>query len=91
MAHYRAGDWKAAIAALEKSMALAKAPEGGNARQWFFLAMAHRQLDAKDDARRWYDRAVAWMDKHAAKDAELQRIRTEAAELLKMEDGKKPK
>ena len=53
--------------------------------------MAHWKLDGKDDARRWYDQAVAWMDKHAAKDEELLHIRAEAAELLKIKDGAKPK
>src|SRR5262249_34546615 len=35
VAHYRAGDWKAAIAALDKSMELSK---GGGINDWFFLA-----------------------------------------------------
>ena len=60
-AQYRAGDWKAAIAALEKSMELRK---GGDSNDWFFLAMAHWQLGEKDKAREWYDRAVQWMDKN---------------------------
>src|SRR5262249_38530501 len=58
---YRAGDWKAAIAALEKSMELR---QGGDSNDWFFLAMAHWQLGQKDKAREWYDRAVRWMDKN---------------------------
>src|SRR5439155_17525669 len=60
VAHYRAGEWNAAIAALEKSMALRK---GGDSADWFFLAMAHWQLGEKDEARNWYDQAVEWMDK----------------------------
>ena len=56
MAHYRAGDWKASLTALEKSMELRK---GGDSFDWFFLAMAHWQLGEKDEAREWYDRAVA--------------------------------
>src|SRR5262249_40893931 len=48
VASYRAGDWKAAIAALEQSMALRK---GGDSNDWFFLAMAHGQLGDKDKAR----------------------------------------
>jgi superkiller protein 3 len=61
VAQHRAGDWKAAIAALEKSMALIK---GGNSNDWFFLATAHWQLGDKDKARAWFDRAVQWMDKN---------------------------
>jgi tetratricopeptide (TPR) repeat protein/serine/threonine protein kinase len=79
VAHYRARDWKASIAALEKSMELRK---GGDAFDWFFLAMAHWQLGHKDEARQWYDRAVEWMEKNPPKNEELKRFRTEAAELL---------
>ena len=56
VAHYRAGDWKAAVAALEKSEELRN---GGDSFDWFFLAMAHWQLGEKDEARKWYDQAVA--------------------------------
>jgi uncharacterized protein HemY len=47
-AYYRSGDWKAAIAALEKSMELS---EGGNSNDWFLLAMTHWQMGNKDEAR----------------------------------------
>ena len=82
---YRAGDWKAGIAALEKSMAFNK---GGNSLEWFFLAMAHWQLGEKDHAREWYDRAVQWMDKNAPNDADLRRFRAEACELLEVKEQK---
>ena len=85
VAHYRAGDWKAAIAALEKSMELRK---GGDSFDWFFLAMAHWQLGEKDKAREWYDRAVQWMDKNQPKNEELRRFRAEAAELLGLKEKK---
>jgi tetratricopeptide (TPR) repeat protein len=78
-AHYRAGDWKAAIAALDKTMELRK---GGDSNEWFFLAMAHWQLGEKDKARQWYDRAVEWMGKNQPTNEELRRFRAEAAELL---------
>ncbi|HUE74171.1 MAG TPA: protein kinase [Pirellulaceae bacterium] len=85
VAQYRAGDWKAAIAALEKSLELRK---GGDSFDWFFLAMAHWQLGEKDKAREWYDKAVQWMDKHQPNDEELRRFRAEAAELLGVKDKK---
>jgi len=85
-AHYRAGDWKAAIAALDKSMELRK---GGDSFDWFFLAMAHWQLGEKEKARTRFDQAVQWMDKHQPSDEELRRFRAEAAELLGIKDGKK--
>src|SRR5205085_6368163 len=74
-AQYRAGDWKAAITALEKSLELRK---GGDATEWFFLAMAHWQLGEIEEARKWYDRAIAWMDKNNPKDEELRCFRDEA-------------
>ena len=85
VAHYRAGDWKAAIAALEKSMELRN---GGDSFDWFFLAMAHWRLGEKEKAREWYDRAVQWMDKNRPTDEELRRFRAEAAELLELNEKK---
>jgi eukaryotic-like serine/threonine-protein kinase len=80
VARYRAGDCKGAIAALEKSMALlAGRSESANT---FYLAMAHWQLGNKEEANRWYDRAVAWTQKNQSSDAELRLYRAEAEELL---------
>ena len=70
-AHYRAGEFPAAIQALEKSMELAK---GGNSFDWFFLAMAHWQLGHSDNARKWLAKAIEWMQKHRPKDDELRRF-----------------
>src|SRR5262249_49351869 len=56
VAQYRAGGWKAAIEALEKSQSLA--PDKQLAFDGFFLAMAHWQTGQKDMARRWFGRAV---------------------------------
>jgi serine/threonine protein kinase/Flp pilus assembly protein TadD len=85
-AHYRAGDWNAAIQALKKSMEIRK---GGDSIDWSFLAMAHWQLGEKDLARQWYDKAVQWMDKNDPKNDELCRFRSEAAELLGVEKKSK--
>src|SRR5262249_45259167 len=85
--HYRAGDWKAAITALQKAIPLR---QGGDSFDFFFLAMAHWQLGEKKDAREWYDKAVQWMDKHKPKDAELIRFRAEASDLLGIKNPPKP-
>ncbi len=80
VAHYRAGDWKAAVAGLEKSNELLGGKElSFNA---FLLAMAHWQMGNKDEARQWHAQAVRWMEKNKPQDEELRRFRTEAAELL---------
>jgi hypothetical protein len=55
---------------------------GGDACDFFFLAMAHWQLGQKEEARNWFDKAVEWMDMNHSKNEELRRFRTEAAELL---------
>jgi tetratricopeptide (TPR) repeat protein len=80
-AQYREGDFKAAVATLTRAVELDK----GAGSASFFLAMAHKQLGQKDEARKWYDRAVAWMDKNQSNDKELRRFRAEAAEVLGLE------
>jgi eukaryotic-like serine/threonine-protein kinase len=104
VACYRAGDWSAAISALEKSMELnrrAKASDslrlanaspiafadsllskGGDATDWFFMAMARWQKGEKDEARSWFAMAVAGTDKYQPKDPELRRFRGEAEALI---------
>jgi hypothetical protein len=74
------------VAALEKSLEFGK---GGNSCDWFFLAMSHWQLGKKDEARKWYDQAVPWMDKNQPKNEELRRFRREAAELLGLKEKQK--
>jgi tetratricopeptide (TPR) repeat protein len=88
VAQYRAGDPKAALAALTKSMELSK---GGDGYVGFILAMAHYQLGEKEKARQWFDRAVQWMEqksqalkKNPQQAEELRRFRDEAEEVLKL-------
>ena len=84
VAQYRAGNWKDAIEALNKSIELRQ----GDSFDFFFLAMAHWQLGDQDEARRWYNQAVEWMDKNKPKDEELRRFRAEAGELLEFSEEK---
>jgi serine/threonine protein kinase len=81
-AYYRVGDWKSAVEALNKSTQLRK---GGDAADWFFLAMAHWRLGDKKEGRKWYDRAVQWTEKNRPQDEELWLFRAEAEELLGIE------
>jgi superkiller protein 3 len=82
VAHYRAGDWKAALQALEKSM---KLQGGDNANTFFFLAMTHWRLGNKGKAVEWYNRASDWMKKNQPQDEELGRFHAEAAALLEIQ------
>jgi tetratricopeptide (TPR) repeat protein len=86
LAHLRAGDPDAAIRAIEKAMEL---QSGGDASDWFVLAMAHAQKRERGLARRWYERAVEWMEKNKPHDDQLQRSRDEAAALLGLADKAK--
>jgi tetratricopeptide (TPR) repeat protein len=87
-AHYRAGDGKAAIAALDWSRELKKA---GDAEDWFFLAMAHQKLGNHEEARKAYDQALRWLEKNQqwlAKNKleaeEISQLRSEAEEVLQL-------
>src|SRR5439155_15876758 len=61
VAHYRNGNWREAVVALDKSMQLGS---GGDSFDRFFLAMAHWQLGNKEQARKWYALGVQWMEKN---------------------------
>jgi tetratricopeptide (TPR) repeat protein len=88
LVHYRMGNWEAARSALERAYQLNDEPlrEGDDCSGWFFLAMTYWRLGEKDQARRWHDRAVAWMEKYKRQDVDLKRSRAEAAELLGVKD-----
>jgi serine/threonine protein kinase len=79
LAYYRAGDWRAARAALEKAVA---GGAGGEVSPWFVLAMAHWQLGEPDLARRWYDRACSRMRKEKLDARHVYDLRAEAGALL---------
>jgi tetratricopeptide (TPR) repeat protein len=89
-AHYRAGNWDAAVEALKESMELR---QRGDAFDWYFLAMAEWQRGNKEEARNWYDKADQWINENQKalqgaprNAAELKRFRTEASELLGIKD-----
>ncbi len=85
LAQYRAGKWQDAVAAFDKAM---KRSEGGGGKDWLFLAMAHQKLGNKDEARKWYDQAVQWIEKPQEHprptEDETRRFLAEAREVLGM-------
>jgi hypothetical protein len=83
VAQYRAVWFLDARDSLTKAMDLRS---GGDAFDWFFLAMAHCQLKNPEEARKWYEKAVEWMQKNKPDDENLVRFRDEAAELLGIPD-----
>ena len=85
VARYRAGDMVGAIEELKKSEALD--PGRLLALNGFFLAMAHLHLGQKVEARVWFDKADAWMEKHHPNDQELVRFRAEAGDQLRLQNA----
>jgi tetratricopeptide (TPR) repeat protein len=83
-AHYRAGDYQAALAALEKAAGLRPRGDGSG---FFFLAMAHWQLGQKEQAGRWYDRGVQELEQDGLRAATAAGFRAEAAALLGRNHG----
>ncbi len=90
IAYYRAGRYKDALAALQKSLA------GGDgevdAANQYFLAMCHHRLgdpararDALQQARAWHDRQAARLEKEDV--AELRAFRAEAEAVVAGEPG----
>jgi len=91
VAYYRAGNWREAIRSLETAVEHSR---GGNALDWFLLAMSYWQWGRQPDvspgdqakhqaaARNWHQQALEWMDKNQPQDEELLRFRAEAEKLL---------
>jgi eukaryotic-like serine/threonine-protein kinase len=87
MALYRGKNYPAALKSLHVAMELAK--NGPNSYSFFFLAMTHWQLGDKNEARKWFDKGVQWMeqvDPDYIDERRLERHRAEAAELLGVND-----
>ncbi len=78
-AHYRAGEWEDAKAALTQSMALRRDSESFD---WFFLSIVELKLGRPAEARQWYDRAVDSFHRSLPYNEELYRFQVEAAEQL---------
>jgi tetratricopeptide (TPR) repeat protein len=90
-AHYRAGDYKAALAAFDMALKLRRAREPPEA---LFLAMTHQKLGNHKQARTEHARVVGWLDKNKWFPANnkigaeiLRSLRAEAEEVLEL---KKP-
>ena len=80
LAEYRLGHWTESLAAAERSTAL---QNGVDAFNGFLTALAHWQKGDKDQARTWFDKAVAWMrETQSPKNPLFRQLWTEAAELL---------
>ena len=92
VAQYRAGEFTKSIYSLEKSEELKNkdASNWDSSFNWFFLAMSHWQLGDKEEARQWFDKGAQWMDAKNAKSESMIRFRSEAAELLGVNEPQAP-
>lgn len=75
---YRSGNFANAIDSFKRSEELG----GGDAWDWFFLAMSFHQLDDRENAQRFYDKAVLSMREHGSDETELTILHKQACELL---------
>ncbi|MCI0684005.1 MAG: serine/threonine-protein kinase [Gemmataceae bacterium] len=84
LAHYRAGDWKAACAALEKAeqVPIRSAQVFHEIKTLFPLAMTYWQLGDKTKAGARYRRAAELMEQHQRTEAPLRLLQAEASSLL---------
>jgi serine/threonine protein kinase/Flp pilus assembly protein TadD len=90
VAAYRARDYKTAADSLHRSIQL---NSGGAGFDCFFLAMTRWRQGQKSEARQWFDRAVAWVERTKSDDSdlpELRRFHVEAATLLGLPCPKPP-
>jgi WD40 repeat protein len=81
VAHYRAGNWQAAIDGLDHSRMLDR-EDKYNYSNWIFLAMAHWQAGDNDTALQWWGQVRDWLKNHRTESDDLGRFRAEAANLL---------
>ncbi|MEX2139878.1 MAG: serine/threonine-protein kinase [Pirellulales bacterium] len=75
----RAGHWQEAIGPLTF---IADWRTRGKAYDWLYIAMAHHHLKHADEARGWYERAVASMQEEQLLDEDVNDLRLRAAELI---------
>jgi tetratricopeptide (TPR) repeat protein len=91
-AHFRAGNWEQAVAALERSNASPDVTPAGSAYAGVFLAMAHAKRGDPDRANasfarvaRWMQENRRWIETTPIVEEELPRLLAESAELLSIE------
>jgi hypothetical protein len=62
-----------------------------DANDWLLLAMAQSRLGNHEEARTWFDKAVAWIETNEPNHEGLARYRMEAANLLGLPEPSTPK
>src|SRR5262249_35093898 len=78
VAAFRLRDWKTAAESLQRSNRISS----GTGIDCFFLAMTRWHQGKREEARQWFDQAIAWIERTKSEDPELRRFHAEAASLL---------
>ncbi len=78
LAHYRAGEWQAALTAIDKSMAFGA---DNTAQNWLLRAMIEWRRDDRQQAQAWYAKAATWLEHNPMTD-ELYHFRREASDMM---------
>ena len=86
VARYRDRQWSEALAALDRSCKLGG---GGNAFDFFFMAMAHHQLGQKDKAQLFFTKAIRESDSGATLIEPIHHLRQEADSIAGL-SGRNP-
>ena len=80
----RTGRFAEAVKTLQESIKLQG--KGGGVHSWLFLAMAHKQLEHHDQARKWFDKFEDWYGKQQLKEwrrkVEWRLLQQEAKDLV---------
>jgi tetratricopeptide (TPR) repeat protein len=61
--HYRAGQFQEAAALFQQSLRASARP-GQAVLNWLWLALAQQRLGKTEEARRWLEKATAWLDQY---------------------------
>jgi tetratricopeptide (TPR) repeat protein len=83
IANYRFGNWDASLEIFKSKEHLGYGI-AGSPWQWFYIAMAHWQLDHKEEAHSWYYQSVDWVEREREK--RLLAVQAEAAALMDLPD-----
>jgi hypothetical protein len=59
--HVRAGEFAMAVPQVQRSLTVNGRP-GNAVLNWLWLALAYRQMGEAEEARRWLEKAAAWLD-----------------------------
>jgi tetratricopeptide (TPR) repeat protein len=81
LAYYRQGDYAQSLEALREAMRLRS---GGECSDWLLFAMSLWKINAQDDARNWYQKAIHSIGTIQPDDQELEWLRAEADALIEL-------